>query len=59
MSDDKTKKGSADRDRINVHERYEVEYWSKKFGVTTEQLKAAVQKAGVMVTDVEKELKRS
>ena len=59
MSDDKSKKGSADRERINVQEPYEVEYWSKKFGVTPDQLKAAVQKAGVMATDVEKELKRS
>jgi Protein of unknown function (DUF3606) len=58
MSDDPTKKGAADRDRINVHERYAVEYWSKKFGVTPDQLKAAVQKVGVMASDVEREFKR-
>jgi len=33
--------GPPDRDRINVHEAYEVQYWSKKVGVTPEQLKAA------------------
>lgn len=28
--DDKEKTGSPDRDRINVKEDYEVEYWSEK-----------------------------
>ena len=31
MADDKSKVGSADRSRINVHEEYEVTYWSQKF----------------------------
>ena len=44
--------------RINVHERYEVEYWSKKFGVTADQLRAAVAKVGVSAKAVEDELKR-
>ena len=44
--DDKTKIGSPDRDLINTSENYEVEYWSKKFGVTAEQLKAAVRAVG-------------
>ena len=58
MPDDPTKKAAADRERINVHEPYEVEYWSKKFSCTPDQLRAAVQKAGVMASDVEKELRR-
>lgn len=58
MSDDKSKRGAADRDRINVHEEYECRYWSEKFGVTPEKLKEAVQKAGVMVKDVERELQK-
>jgi hypothetical protein len=58
MADDKTKKGSQDRLRINVHEDYELRYWSKKFGVTRDELKAAVQKVGVMAKNVETELKR-
>jgi hypothetical protein len=33
MADDLSKRGSQDRSRINVHEDYEVRYWSKKFGV--------------------------
>jgi hypothetical protein len=58
MSDDKTKRGAADRDRINVHEDYECRYWSEKFGVPPEKLKEVVQRVGVMVKDVERELKK-
>ena len=56
MADDKTKTSPQDASRINVHEPYEVEYWSKKFRVTPERLKAAVAKVGVSATAVEKEL---
>ena len=56
MSDDKTKTGLADRSRINVHEDYEVQYWSKEFGVTPERLRGAVVNAGPMVDDVRRYL---
>jgi Protein of unknown function (DUF3606) len=46
VSDDKTKTGNQDRSRINLSEDYEVRYWSSKFGVTAEQLEAAVQAVG-------------
>jgi hypothetical protein len=58
MSDDKLKTGQADRDRINVHEAYELRDWSKKFGCTPEELKQVVQKVGPMAADVEKALKK-
>jgi hypothetical protein len=58
MSDDKSKTGGPDRTRINVHEKYEVDYWTKKWNVTEEQLRAAIKKVGVMVADVERELKK-
>lgn len=58
MADDKTKTAPQDAARINVHEDYELRYWSTKFGCTEEQLKAAVKKAGVMAKDVEQELSR-
>ena len=38
MSDDKSKVGSPDRDRINTHEDYEVRHWSKKFGVSADEI---------------------
>jgi hypothetical protein len=59
MSDDKSTRGPADASRINVHEDYELRYWSQKFGVTAEELKAAVKSAGVMAKDVEARLKKS
>jgi hypothetical protein len=58
MADDKTKQGPQDRSRINVNERYELDYWSKKYGVSHDELKRAVSKVGVKAEDVEKELKK-
>lgn len=57
MSDDKTKRGGQDRARINIHEDYEVRDWSKKFGVTHQQLMEAVQTVGDRAEDVERHLK--
>ncbi len=59
MADDKTYRGAADRDRVNVHEDYELRYWSEKLGCTHDELKAAVKKVGVMAKDVEAEVKRA
>ena len=59
MSDDKRKPGRPDRDRINVNEDYELRDWSKKLGVSKEQLAAAVNRVGPMIRDVEVELKRA
>ncbi len=57
MPDDKSKTRPQDSSRVNVHEPYEVEYWCKHFGCTKQQLVDAVKKVGVMVRDVERELK--
>ena len=56
MADDKRNPGRPDRDRINMEEDYEVQYWSEKFGVR-EELAAAVEKVGPMASDVKRELK--
>jgi hypothetical protein len=56
MSDDLTKKGPPDRSRINIHEKWEVEYWCREFACTPEQLAAAVKAVGVMAADVRKYL---
>jgi predicted transcriptional regulator len=57
MADDPDKRGKQDRERINIHEPYELRHWSKHFNVSQDELKRAVDKVGVMVKDVEKELK--
>ena len=56
MPDDKTMTRPQDSSRINIHEDYELRYWSKKWGITPEKLKATVQKVGVSATAVAKEL---
>ncbi|WP_343630668.1 DUF3606 domain-containing protein [Roseateles sp.] len=57
MSDDKTKSGGQDRSRINVHEEYELRDWSKKFGVSPDELKQAVAAVGTKADDVQAHLK--
>ena len=57
MSDDKSKANGQDRERINVHEDCELRDWSKKFGVSPDELKAAVAAAGTRAADVERHLK--
>lgn len=59
MSDDKTNRGPADAQRINVNEEYEVRYWTKTLGVSEEKLRDAVKKVGVMTADVRKALGKS
>lgn len=59
MADDKSKSGGQDRTRINVNQEFELRDWSKKFGVTPDKLKEAVQAVGTNAVDVEKHLKGS
>jgi len=56
--DDKQKKDSADRARININEGYELDYWSNKFGVSKDKLKAVVQTVGTSASAVEDYLKK-
>jgi hypothetical protein len=56
MADDLSKRGSQDRQRINIHEDYELRYWSEKFGVSKDQLRSAVQHVGPMVHNVARHL---
>jgi hypothetical protein len=57
MADDLKNRGEPDRSRINLHEAHELRYWTQKFGVSADQLQAAVKAAGSQATDVEKHLK--
>jgi hypothetical protein len=58
MSDDTSKRGPADRQRVNLDEDYEVRYWTQKWNVSEERLREAVAAAGVMADDVEAWLRR-
>jgi len=52
MADNKSKAGEPDRSMINTSERYEMEYWTKKLGVSDAELKAAVKAVGNSVEQV-------
>lgn len=58
MSDDKTKAHGQDRERINIHEDYELRDWSKSLGVSQEKLKEAVQAVGDRAEKVREYLSR-
>ena len=59
MSDNLSKKGPKDASRINIHEAYELAYWSKRLCAPKEKIIEAVKLVGAMVKDVRKELKRN
>ena len=54
--DDLKKTGQQDRSKINMHEDYEVKYWTKELGVSKEKLQKAVDKVGNSAAAVRKEL---
>ncbi len=58
MSDDKSKTGKADRDRVSLSEDYEVNDLAQKFGITAAQAREAIKSAGPMRRDIEAHLRR-
>jgi hypothetical protein len=46
MADDKSLRSPQDASRVAMGEDYEVAYWTHKFGVTREELQAAVDAVG-------------
>jgi hypothetical protein len=59
MSDDLKKTQPQDASKVNVHESWEVAYWTKKFGCTEAGLQAAVKAVGTGANAVESYLKRN
>lgn len=58
MSDDKTKQGKKDDNRIDANDASEVEYAAKKFGVTPKVIRDTIAKVGDARSKVLAELKR-
>ena len=58
MADNLQNRGGSDRQRIDVNQDYELRDWSKKFGVTKDRLKEAVQAVGDRADRVEEFLKK-
>jgi hypothetical protein len=47
---------SIEKELIDMKENYEVEYWTKKFGVSREELQEAVDAVGTSPDEVRKYL---
>jgi 3-oxoacyl-[acyl-carrier-protein] synthase III len=56
--DNPKNKGQADRSKINMHEAYEVKYWTHQLGISRDKLQSVVDKVGNAAAAVRKELAR-
>jgi hypothetical protein len=54
-----TKRETADRSKINMHQPREVKCWSRQLGVSRQRLQALVEKVGNSAAAVQKELDHS
>ncbi len=46
MTDDKSKRGNADRRRVAGGEGYEVNYFARKHGITKDQAESLIKRIG-------------
>lgn len=58
MADNLQSAGPQDRSRINVHEEWEVRYWTEALGVSKEQLTELVKEVGPSVAAVRQRLQK-
>jgi len=52
MAHDLSKRGQADRLRINVNEKHELAYWTEELGISEPQLRELIHAHGTLVADV-------
>ena len=58
MADNLQSAGPQDRSRINVHEEWEVRYWTETLGVSKEQLEKLVKEVGPSAAAVRQRLQK-
>jgi hypothetical protein len=58
MSDDLNNRHGQDRKRINLNEKWEVDYWTRELGLTKQELERAVKAAGDHVDSIRQHLGR-
>jgi hypothetical protein len=58
MTDDLSSRGPRDRANINIHEDHEVEWWTRKLGVSPDQIREAVAEVGTSAEKVAQQLNR-
>ncbi|HUR12106.1 MAG TPA: DUF3606 domain-containing protein [Flavitalea sp.] len=60
MQDNGSRSSKLDDLKINMRQQYEVQYWSRKWGISTLQLESAVKAAGSnIVKHIEQQLRQS
>ncbi|HZM34850.1 MAG TPA: DUF3606 domain-containing protein [Burkholderiales bacterium] len=57
LSQDGAPSGKADESRINIDREQDVQYWSKRLGVSEDDLRGAVKSVGPLVKDVMQKLR--
>ena len=58
MSDNLRIKAPKDPKKININQQWELDYWTNKYKISEVKLIYTVKNVGVMVVDVERELKK-
>jgi hypothetical protein len=51
-------RGPKDRTRVDVDQLWEVEWWSKGFGVSVQEVLEAVREVGPLVADLDRHFRR-
>ena len=51
-------RGPRDRTRVDVDQLWEVQWWSKGFGVSTQEVFDAVREVGPLVADLDRYFRR-
>ncbi len=51
-------RGPRDRTRVDVDQLWEVQWWSKGFGVSTQEVLDAVREVGPLVADLDRYFRR-
>jgi len=59
MEHDAATQGERSQDRVSLDDERDVQYWTKRLGVTKEKLQRAVERAGPALASVEEYLDRS
>lgn len=54
--DNPKKTGEPDRSLVNVNQKHELEYWTKKWGVSEDKLRQAVAAVGTSAAKVAQHL---
>ena len=58
MVDEPANRAGKDRTRIDIGDDHDLRYWSRRFNVSRNEIRRAVEKVGVLTIDVARHLGR-